>query len=64
MAGSGLGRDGSGRVAPVAAGSAFGSSVGIGAAKPWEIDDGDDEYTKYRKRMMIGYKNRPNPFVS
>ena len=25
---------------------------------------GDDDFTLYRKRMMLGYKHRPNPLVS
>lgn len=26
-----------------------------------EVEEGDDEFEVYRKRMMLGYKHRPNP---
>ena len=26
-----------------------------------EVQEGDDEFEAYRKRMMLGYKHRPNP---
>lgn len=25
------------------------------------VEEGDDAYTLYRKRMQLGYKHRPNP---
>lgn len=37
---------------------------GVGAAKPDNIENDDDEFDVYRKRMMLAYKFRPNPMVS
>lgn len=35
--------------------------LGLGAKTVHEVTDGDDEFEQYRKRMMLGYKHRPNP---
>ena len=37
---------------------------GVGAEKPDDIKNEDDEFDVYRKRMMLAYKFRPNPLVS
>ncbi|EIE22279.1 hypothetical protein COCSUDRAFT_55975 [Coccomyxa subellipsoidea C-169] len=52
--GQGLGANASGIAAPIAA---------AGAKQPGQHDvqEGDDEFEVYRKRMMLGYKHRPNP---
>ena len=60
--GSGLGASGSGMEAPVAAsGSTALEKRGLGAKEHTQIEEGDDEFEQYRKRMMLGYKHRPNP---
>ena len=60
--GSGLGAGSSGMAAPI---SASGNSAlekrGLGAKEHTQIEEGDDEFEQYRKRMMLGYKHRPNP---
>lgn len=37
---------------------------GLGEEKPGEIQQEDDEFDLYRKRMMLAYRFRPNPLVS
>lgn len=37
---------------------------GLGLDQPDSIDNNDDEYDAYRKRMMLAYRFRPNPLVS
>lgn len=37
---------------------------GVGAEKPDDINQEDNEFEVYRKRMMLAYKFRPNPLVS
>ncbi|ETN98800.1 hypothetical protein RFI_38687 [Reticulomyxa filosa] len=32
--------------------------------KPWDPSPEDDEYTLYKKRMMLAYRHRPNPLVN
>ena len=60
--GSGLGASGSGMEAPVSAsGSTALEKRGLGAKEHTQIEEGDDEFEQYRKRMMLGYKHRPNP---
>lgn len=61
--GQGLGGQSHGNSKPVVAqGQAGGSGgLGLGAAPHGAVDDDDDEYTRYRKRMQLGYKYRPNP---
>ncbi|ETO19704.1 hypothetical protein RFI_17527 [Reticulomyxa filosa] len=34
------------------------------ANKPWDPSPEDDEYTLYKKRMMLAYRHRPNPLVN
>lgn len=36
---------------------------GLGEEKPGEIQQDDDEFDLYRKRMMLAYRFRPNPLV-
>ena len=31
--------------------------------RPGEINEDDDEFDTYRKRMMMAYRFRPNPLV-
>jgi len=57
----GLGATGGGMVAPVMAGGPRTEKFGVGVSATHEPQSGDDEFTLYRKRMMLGYKFRPNP---
>lgn len=60
--GSGLGASSSGMAAPISAGgSSAQEKRGLGAKEHIHIEEGDDEFEQYRKRMMLGYKHRPNP---
>lgn len=38
-----------------------GETLGLGAAAHGAVEEGDDIYAQYRKRMQLGYKHRPNP---
>ncbi|OAY86048.1 SURP and G-patch domain-containing protein 1-like protein [Ananas comosus] len=59
--GEGLGSDKSGRADPVAAGNVKLNNLGVGAQQPGEVTAEDDIYEQYKKRMMLGYRYRPNP---
>jgi splicing factor 4 len=65
--GQGLGAAGGGAVDPVSAaatgggGLGFGDKAGLGVADPSAPSDKDDPFQQYKKRMMLGYKHRPNP---
>ena len=60
--GQGLGAEGVGVAAPVAATGAVGyEKAGLGAQDHRSVAEGDDEFETYRKRMMLGYKHRCNP---
>ena len=59
--GQGLGAGNRGRVNPVNAGEVKTQPLGVGADKVGEVHDSDDIYEQYKKRMMLGYKHRPNP---
>lgn len=37
---------------------------GLGLDQADSLDNADDEYDAYRKRMMLAYRFRPNPLVS
>ena len=37
---------------------------GLGQERPDGLNKEDDEYSAYRKRMMLAYRFRPNPLVS
>ena len=68
-AGKGLGAKEDGKVAPVGAakaasdksGAAAGSAHGVGSQHTWDLDGSEDVFEQYRKRMMLGYRHRPNP---
>eukprot|EP01023_Acetabularia_acetabulum_P036022 TRINITY_DN34070_c0_g1_i2.p1 TRINITY_DN34070_c0_g1~~TRINITY_DN34070_c0_g1_i2.p1 ORF type:complete len:257 (-),score=52.94 TRINITY_DN34070_c0_g1_i2:876-1646(-) len=59
--GEGLGAGKTGRVIPVEAGSVKNNNVGLGAKDELEVQEKDDIFEQYRKRMMLGYRHRPNP---
>ncbi|KAJ8485699.1 hypothetical protein OPV22_018184 [Ensete ventricosum] len=59
--GEGLGSDKRGRADPVMAGDVKKDNLGVGAQKPGEVTPDDDIYEQYKKRMMLGYRHRPNP---
>jgi len=67
--GKGLGAKESGRVAPVAeeagvadrSGHLAGDMHGVGAKHTWDLEGSEDMFEQYRKRMMLGYRHRPNP---
>jgi splicing factor 4 len=51
-------------VNPVSAGGVKQNVLGVGAGgegPTHEVKEGDDIYEQYKKRMMLGYKHRPNP---
>lgn len=61
-AGQGLGLAGTGMTSAVDAGMGNALKLGVGVAKEtWEPTEGDDDFALYRKKMMLGYKHRPNP---
>lgn len=41
-----------------------GDQRGFGVRAAAQLQQGDDEFEAYRKRMMIAYRFRPNPLVS
>ncbi|KAK8914161.1 SURP and G-patch domain-containing protein 1-like protein [Platanthera zijinensis] len=59
--GEGLGSAKAGRADPVIAGNVKLNNLGVGAENPGEVTPEDDIYEQYKKRMMLGYKYRPNP---
>ncbi|KAK2637072.1 hypothetical protein Ddye_031864 [Dipteronia dyeriana] len=59
--GEGLGSSKSGIADPIRAGDVKKDHLGVGAHKPGEVTPEDDIYEQYKKRMMLGYKHRPNP---
>ncbi|KAF8403861.1 hypothetical protein HHK36_011967 [Tetracentron sinense] len=61
IAGEGLGSSKSGRADPVMAGNVKLNNLGVGAEQPGEVTPDDDIYEQYKKRMMLGYRYRPNP---
>lgn len=46
------------------AGNVKKDNLGVGASQPGEVTPDDDIYEQYKKRMMLGYRHRPNPLVS
>lgn len=56
--GKGLGSDGSGITQPVNKAAAPVENSGLGQEKPADLQQGDDEYEAYRKRMMLAYRFR------
>uniref|UniRef100_A0A0D9XC04 SURP and G-patch domain-containing protein 1-like protein n=1 Tax=Leersia perrieri TaxID=77586 RepID=A0A0D9XC04_9ORYZ len=59
--GEGLGSERSGRADPIMAGDVKKDHLGVGAVQPGEVSSEDDIYEQYKKRMMLGYRYRPNP---
>ncbi|KAK2971530.1 hypothetical protein RJ640_017899 [Escallonia rubra] len=59
--GEGLGSSRSGIADPIMAGNVKKDNLGVGAAQPGEVTPEDDIYEQYKKRMMLGYRYRPNP---
>ncbi|CAH1764621.1 706_t:CDS:2 [Entrophospora sp. SA101] len=61
QAGSGLGKSGEGISAPVNKADTRPTNAGLGQTKPDDVQEEDDEFEIYRKRMMLAYRFRPNP---
>ncbi|XVF22983.1 hypothetical protein REPUB_Repub12eG0218000 [Reevesia pubescens] len=59
--GEGLGSSKSGISDPIMAGDVKMNNLGVGAHHPGEVTPDDDIYEQYKKRMMLGYRHRPNP---
>ncbi|KAL8150221.1 hypothetical protein V2J09_020029 [Rumex salicifolius] len=59
--GEGLGSSRKGIADPIMAGDIKDNNLGVGAHKPGEVLPEDDIYEQYKKRMMLGYRHRPNP---
>jgi splicing factor 4 len=59
--GEGLGSSRSGIADPIKAGNIKQDHLGVGAVQPGEVTPEDDIYEQYKKRMMLGYRYRPNP---
>lgn len=59
--GEGLGSSRSGIADPIVAGEVKSNNLGVGAHNPGEVTPDDDIYEQYKKRMMLGYRHRPNP---
>jgi hypothetical protein len=63
LSGEGLGSSRSGISNPIMAGNVKKDHLGVGAHNPGEVSPDDDIYEQYKKRMMLGYRHRPNPLV-
>ena len=59
--GQGLGSESQGRTMPVNQGSKSLDGRGLGIQNPDNLSKNDDDFSAYRKRMMLAYKFRPNP---
>ncbi|XP_012574237.1 SURP and G-patch domain-containing protein 1-like protein isoform X2 [Cicer arietinum] len=59
--GEGLGSSRKGIADPIMAGNVKKDNLGVGAVQPGEVTPEDDIYEQYKKRMMLGYRHRPNP---
>ncbi|KAL9247382.1 hypothetical protein vseg_020821 [Gypsophila vaccaria] len=59
--GEGLGSSRKGIADPIQAGNVKKDHLGVGAQQPGEVTPEDDIYEQYKKRMMLGYRHRPNP---
>ncbi|KAK2407318.1 SURP and G-patch domain-containing protein [Trifolium repens] len=59
--GEGLGGSRKGISDPIMAGNVKKDNLGVGAVQPGEVTPEDDIYEQYKKRMMLGYRHRPNP---
>lgn len=62
---AGLGAKAQGRLDPIEAQPKEDSRAGLGvagaSAPTYQIAESDDIYEQYKKRMMLGYRYRPNP---
>ncbi|KAK8400196.1 hypothetical protein O3P69_003118 [Scylla paramamosain] len=58
--GMGLGAEGKGITTPVNQ-NGRSENQGLGVERPETLQEEDDEYDAYRKRMMLAYRFRPNP---
>lgn len=63
LTGEGLGSSKNGIANPIMAGDVKTNNLGVGANNPGEVLPEDDIYEQYKKRMMLGYRHRPNPLV-
>lgn len=63
FSGEGLGSSRKGISDPIMAGDVKMNNLGVGAHQPGEVTADDDIYEQYKKRMMLGYRYRPNPLV-
>uniref|UniRef100_A0A2N9FUY4 G-patch domain-containing protein n=1 Tax=Fagus sylvatica TaxID=28930 RepID=A0A2N9FUY4_FAGSY len=59
--GEGLGSSKNGIADPIMAGNVKIDNLGVGAHNPGDVTPEDDIYEQYKKRMMLGYRYRPNP---
>ncbi|KAL5549779.1 hypothetical protein UlMin_005010 [Ulmus minor] len=59
--GEGLGSSRRGIADPIMAGNVKKDHLGVGAQNPGDVTPEDDIYEQYKKRMMLGYRHRPNP---
>lgn len=59
--GEGVGGSRKGIANPIMAGGVKSNNLGVGAHQPGEVTPDDDIYEQYKKRMMLGYRYRPNP---
>lgn len=59
--GKGLGQEGGGITAPVGKSGTGADKKGLGVSEVHNLEEGDDEFEAYRKRMMMAYRFRPNP---
>eukprot|EP00955_Chlamydomonas_euryale_P118482 366546-Chlamydomonas_euryale.AAC.15 len=59
--GEAVGASGTGITAPIKDAGGPRDSRGLGTEMHGEIKEDDDPFEQYRKRMMLGYKYRPNP---
>ncbi|KAK3441573.1 hypothetical protein EUGRSUZ_B02099 [Eucalyptus grandis] len=57
----GLGSSKSGIFNPIMASDVKTNNLGVGPHQPGEVTPDDDIYEQYKKRMMLGYRYRPNP---
>merc|ERR1712216_518666 len=59
--GEGLGASAEGIVAPVDMNQMAGEGTGVGVKDTHAVEQIDDVFDQYRKRMMLAYRFRPNP---
>lgn len=60
--GAGLGSDGQGITNPIGQGQQSSDKKGLGVVSTThDLQEEDDEFEAYRKRMMLAYRFRPNP---